>query len=199
MSTANLGKVKLCQFLGMLGSNGDGEVLNAAKMVARQQNAMGLSWYQLLGIDEKGNDLPFTPDKKVPPKEDIWARAEKMRQEKAQAKARKDAWAHDRAQEAPRADARRPNSKPASKARFDGPYRSWDGVKDTLDNMIPFCESELAWTLSNEGRADDKDFLSNVRVRWFEHKRPLSPAQFKRLGGLHQWCREQLAAQQRSA
>ena len=35
---------KISKFAGMLGSSGDGEILNAAKMIDRALTAQGLSW-----------------------------------------------------------------------------------------------------------------------------------------------------------
>ena len=198
MSTANLGKLRLCKLLGQLTRDSDAEVLTAARHVVQQLKTTGLTWFQFAGIDERGNDLLFNPTNSArtneAPKEDIWARAARARQEKADAEARRKAWAHDPNAKSPGDAARSPNGKPYSKTRFDTPYR-WDGFKAPVTAMITFCESELAWNLSTDGKVSDRAFLETVR-NW---NGSLTPAQFKFLGRLHQWCREQLAAQRRSA
>ena len=71
-TVANVGKVKLAKILGMLSATEPNMVLNAVGLALKQYKTLGLSWYDLFGINEKGEELPFTPTHRAkgpPPKD----------------------------------------------------------------------------------------------------------------------------------
>jgi len=50
---------RLAKFLGMMGSDHDGEVLNAARMAERHRKAMNKSWLALLSPSGGGNEMDY--------------------------------------------------------------------------------------------------------------------------------------------
>ena len=62
---ATLNRKKLTMILGMLGSTGDGEVLNAAKMAHSMITKAGLTWSDIIPPASKTEEPPFDHGKKT--------------------------------------------------------------------------------------------------------------------------------------
>jgi hypothetical protein len=49
-------RMRLARLLGMLGSDADGEVLNAGRFADRQVRSAGLTWYDVLSLEPPDDD-----------------------------------------------------------------------------------------------------------------------------------------------
>jgi len=54
-------KIKLAKLLGVLGSQHDGEILSAVRMVVKMLKEADTTWYQVLGVEKLDDEEPEGP------------------------------------------------------------------------------------------------------------------------------------------